>query len=103
MNSDISPILLNFYEISNASEEKSLVYLYESLVYEQKNPEFCDKFLIDVMKSPLTTNMVVHILNVLSPLKNDIPIWNDFVKMSHQFLIDQEGEENAKKLLKVIL
>lgn len=84
-----------------SSEEDALVYLYSSLI-EMKD-EDCEVFLNSVPMEKTNTDSIVHILNALSPRKMIISNWNEYVSKFKIKLIELEGEELTKELMKVIL
>jgi len=88
-------------------EKDSAHYLiFESLwneTFEKKNYKNCDEFIKYVIKEDIDSFMIVHILNVLSPKKEEFSYWNEFVEKCTEKLIEQTGEEYTKDLLKVIV
>ena len=98
-----SSILLQFKIIELESEEAALSYLFESLIDMLNNIEACEEFLQTAKNEVLSTDAMVHILNALSPVKTKIGCWDEFVQDTFKKLTKNEGETNAKDLLKVIL
>jgi hypothetical protein len=99
-----SKIFSNYlYILKNESSERALVYLYTSLIAILDDIKSCDLFLECIKDDLLSVDAIVHILNALSPNKNQLRNWNSFVDKCEKKLIELEGPENAKDLLGVIL
>jgi hypothetical protein len=92
-----------YLRINRYHHEGALVYLYENLVDIQKDPQQCSDFLNTVKMEAIDSDAIVHILNALSPNKENIPNWNHFETKAHQRLTKLVGEEKAKDLMKVTL
>ena len=84
------------------NEENGLVSLYMGLNRKLKDPIKCNDFLWYVMFKNLTTDELVHILNALSPIKDTLYHWNEFVIKAKLAFIKEGGEKLANDLLKVI-
>ena len=93
-------IFSKFKLLEEKSEERALVYLYESII--ELSTEEIEKFLESVDKSLLTSDSIVHILNAISPKKNEIKNLSSFVDMCKEKLIELEGEKVAEDLMKVL-
>jgi hypothetical protein len=81
------------------------LFLFEKLLNEvsQRNYDNCNRFISLLANEELSTICIVHILNVLSPIKQHLNFWNEFVDRCKTIIVDQRGEEAAKNLLKVIV
>ena len=79
--------------IDNKNYDQAYVFLYNQLRVEvlNKNYDNCDNFLRYAIDKELDTNMIVHILNVLSVVKSELNFWNDFVEKITTILIEREG------------
>lgn len=84
-----------------SSEEDALVYLYSSLIELEDNQ--CEIFLNSVPMEKTDTDSIVHILNALSPRKEIISNWDEYVSKFRVRLIELEGEESINELMSVIL
>jgi len=92
--------------LDSGSLEKALVDLYMTLNDEAhiyKNYDNCNKFLKHLSSQILITDILVHVLNALSPIKQELSNWDEFVTLCKNFFIETEGEEKAKQLLNVIM
>lgn len=65
--------------LENRSSESSLVFLYMELNKILKDPIICDSFLLVVSNEILSTDAATHILNALSPIKDELKYWSLFV------------------------
>jgi len=92
-----------FKSIERELKEESLVFLYKYLVDLKKDKRQCELFLEFVEKEFLSVDVIVHIWNALSPIKEDIQNWDHFVSISKQRLIDMGYEKEIDELLSVIL
>jgi len=89
-----------FLILEQKSEEESLVYLYESLIYCDIID--CEIFIDSIIEDYLSSDAIVHTLNALSIRKKEIYNWEKFLEKSTKRLIDLEGEKTTKTLLEVI-
>ncbi len=85
---------------------EALYTLYNELRLEllKKNYIGCNEFLIYMYnQETIGTDSIVHMLNILSEAKDYLIFWDEFLKNMDERLVEQEGAEEAKTLLKVIL
>ena len=76
--------------------------LYEE-TFENENYDNCNEFMKFIIQKDINSILIVLILNILSPSKEEFPYWDEFVEKCTEKLIEQKGEEYAKDLLKVIV
>lgn len=84
-------------------EESALVYLYETLNDELENITNCDSFLKISIGMQMTSDIIVHILNALSPIKSTLRNWEEFKVYSTELLESEVGKKTAKTLLNAIV
>lgn len=84
-------------------EESALVYLYETLNDELGNITKCDSFLKISLGMQMTSDVIVHILNALSPIKSTLRNWEEFKAYSTGLLKREVGERTTKILLNAIV
>lgn len=84
------------------NQEKGLVYLYETLIDNLHDIEYCDKFLKYSMKEPMRSDIIIHIHNALSPIKDKLSYWDKFIEHSTYLLKEQLTEKEALELIKII-
>jgi hypothetical protein len=89
--------------LSEDREEAALIYLYKSLVDELANTTACNTFLKISMDQTMSSDVIVHILNALSPIRFKLDYWKDFQQYAEKSLEKEVGTETAKQLLKVIV
>jgi len=94
----VTEIFSNFIKLEQESEERSLVYLYESLI-DLKDSNDCDIFLESVKPELLTSDSIVHILNSMSWRKN-LKNWDNFVSISEKRLLELVGEKETNVILR---
>ena len=82
--------------------ENALVHLYMELNHNIDNPDNLNNFLMYVMDKPLNSDVIVHILNAVSPRKLKLSNWDEFVSTSTSRLNELVGSELTQRLLKVI-
>lgn len=87
----------------NGKKQKALYTLYDKLIEQLQNPDKCNDFINHVMKYDLSSDVIVHILNALSPIKDKLSMWDDFVDFSTKELTTKVGAEKASRLLNVIV
>ena len=88
------------------NKERSLVYLYNCLI--DFNEKQCELFLDNIMDEYLEQfskdiNAIVHVLNAISPKKNNIKNWEKFVSIIKKKSIEIYGEDETNEFLTVIL
>lgn len=90
---------------SNNRKDYALVELYDGLQKEiiKRNFVDCNRFLQLYLTKEFRTDEVIHILNVVSPHKEKLTTWPEFLKRSTEFFVENYGEEESKILLKVVL
>lgn len=88
--------------ISANKKETALVTILLELNENLNDIDRCNDFIIYSVKQNVNTDILLHILNALSPISQELSYWVKFVDFSCDFLIKQEGEETAKILLRVI-
>lgn len=94
----------NVFSLLNENrEESALVYLYETLNDELGNAANCDSFLRMSIGMPMTSDIIIHILNGLSPIKSTLKNWEEFKAYSKGLLYNEVGEQAAKILLNAIV
>lgn len=89
--------------LSENREEEALVYLYENLVDELENIEKCNSFLSYSIGMEMSSNIIVHIFNALSPIRSSLTKWDEFKNYAVDLLTKKVGEKNSKILLKAII
>lgn len=89
--------------LADNKQEKALLLLYSELIDQLKNIDNCNNFILYVSKFEMNSDLIVHILNALSPVRNLLTNWDEFVSLSTEKLIKQVGEPTAQILLKVIV
>lgn len=89
--------------LTNGKKQKALYTLYDRLIEQLESPHKCDNFIIHVMKYDLSSDVIVHILNALSPIKNKLEAWESFVNFSTAELEKKVGPEKTSRLLNVIV
>lgn len=92
--------------LNQGNEQGGLYLLFETLhreLWTLKNYNNCNRFLILISSAKLSSDVIVHVLNVLSPKKEELKFWNEFVAISKKRLEETQGEEIAKQLMSVIL
>jgi hypothetical protein len=94
-------IFNKFKILEQKSEEQALVYLYTTLI--DLTTQQSESFLDSIDNDLLTSDSIVHILNALSPKKNEIKNWDKFVKIAEGKLIELVGLKESKDLMGVIL
>ena len=92
-------------ELKIGSKDFAYAYLFEELRLQVKNRGYknCNNFLVVLMQENLDSHTIVHVLNVLSPIKNDLYFWTDFLSLSKDRLVELKGQLEANILLKVII
>lgn len=88
---------------SKNKEESALYFLFKTLNDELLNPSNCDLFLAKLMVNRINSDVIVHVINALKPIKLKLKNWDSFVSHSSQLLIDELGEKNAKIILNAIV
>jgi hypothetical protein len=88
--------------IAKGKEEQALVLLYESLIEQSDNPENCDKFLKHLMNHELSSDVIVHVLNSLSPIRNKLVNWEPFVKYSFDTMGKSYQPDFINKLFEAV-
>lgn len=97
--------LWNNYE-SEQLEETQLLYVYETLMDACNDAKFkeCNDFIkLVIDKNTKDTNLLVHMLNILSTKKDKLDSWNKLKEYSYNIFITKYDEKTANTLLKVIM
>jgi hypothetical protein len=84
---------------SENREEAALAFLYESLHDEIENFSNCDSFLGTSLEMAMNSDVIVHILNALSPIKSKLQNWDEFTLVSFESLKREVGADTAKILM----
>ena len=92
---------LNNYFNQNR-EHEALVYLFETLIDELPNIENCNNFLIFGMSQKMNSDVIVHILNALSPIKLKLTQWAQFREYCLNLLIQEVGTDQAFVLISAL-
>jgi len=88
------------------SEERALVCLYMDLIDMVQVNDYMSayRFIVVIVADEVRdTDVLVHTLNALSPMKYLIPNWADFVLHARIVISEDCDPETAKNLLKVII
>ncbi len=104
-DTSLATLFISLKEQGNneSSSEGALVYLYETLIDELGNPRACDYFIKQCIGTKLNTDVIVHILNSLSPIKDSLPSWDKFKKHCYETLEKEIGKQQAENLIQVVL
>jgi len=101
------PIVTGYLNLLTEEKHKEsvLVFLYTSLskIPNDELLKSYNDFLPAIMEYSLSPDTIAHILNPLSPLKDKLSNWNNFVVYATEKLREQIGEEETQELLNVIL
>ncbi len=92
--------------LSEKKKSKGLLVLFSELgELCQLHKDFytCNEFIKYAYDKIDDSDIIVHILNVLSPYRNHLSFWNEFASKSREVLIELRGEEAAKSLMQVIV
>jgi hypothetical protein len=84
-------------------EDEALLKLFSKLNDELNSPQNCNAFLVYVTHLKMGSDLIVHILSALAPIKLKLANWDNFVEISRLNLIEEVGEDTAKILLNSIL
>ena len=89
----------------NASGEMQmgLIFLFRHLHESLNDYLYCDNFLNISLNKQLSSDEIVHVLNALSPIKDNLTNWQNFVIHCYELLKAKGGEKYANTLLKVIV
>lgn len=90
--------ILNDY-MSQDKEQQGLVYLYETLIDELENVESCNNFLTFALTQKMNSDIIVHIINALSPIKLKLTQWADFINYCIDLLTKEIGLCKTTNLL----
>ena len=88
---------------NNNQEETGLILLFEGLLDEKSNPNNCNLFLAHIMNHELSSDVIVHVLNALAPIRDTLSNWEVFVKQSTISLEKEMPHNEVKFLLQVII
>ena len=107
-NKSDSEGLYNEYKslMDNGEECTPLVLTYETLMDKLNEDDYkmCDGFMgLIMIKSENNSDLLVHVLNILSTKKEKLLNWDSFVEYCASSFAFTLGEEKAKQLIKVIL
>jgi hypothetical protein len=89
-------------KIKELTEEKSLVQLFLTLIDNHENILWCDEFLGFLLTKELTTDEVVHTLNALGPIKNQLENWCGFREYGFDIIRKKYDSDTAEKMIKFI-
>jgi len=89
--------------LNKNKEQEALLHLFSTLNSELGNASNCDNFLQHAMNHELSSDLIVHIINALSPIKADLKNWGKFSDFSKTSLVNELGDATATRLLNVIL
>lgn len=87
--------------LKNNREQRALYCLYYEL-NTHNNLLDINNFLGHVLYEKLNSDVIVHILNSVSPHKSKLSNWDKFLEKSKLSLKNEVGDKIAKQLLNVI-
>ncbi len=92
-----------FKRILNSDSEYAYVFLYNKLREEsiKKDINNCNNFLSYIINDDLSSDIIIHVANVLSPIKSKLSNWDKFTEIAKKQLIEKKGEKYASKLIRV--
>lgn len=89
----------------NQTKDLALVVLYNKLTNEinAKNNENCNNFLKYLIGKTNDTDYITHILNVFTPIKNELSYFYAFSNVCKNFYIEKYGDLEGTKIFNTII
>ncbi len=94
--------------IEEKFSDKAYAVLFDELLKKLKSGsdsdiDDCNNFLEFLLDKQLDSNIIVHVLNVLSPIRDKLTNWDLFLKISEDLLTKIKGSKDANDLIKRVI